>query len=171
MRSRAYTVLEALVVCAILAALAALVLIPQYGKYARAREVGDAAAVLAQDVIFLERFAQNSAPYEGATIEVLRNDPFQYACYSGRPSHMDPQSHIRGVLFERSFPNVALVPGPLQVDSPFLFAHNGSVQYVSGSQWADQHIPVTIEMRSRLDDERTSSVQLNPFTGAVSATQ
>ncbi len=155
--------------CAILGGLAALFLIPQYARYSRARQVDDAAAILAQDIAYLERFAQNSEPNEGATIEVKSNDPVRYTCYSGRPSSMDAKSHIRDVLFVRDFPDVALLPGVLERTSPFLFAHNGSVQYVYGQQWADQHQPVTIELHSRVEHERNAIVDLNPFTGAVSA--
>lgn len=166
---RGYTVSELLIVCAILTVLACAMLIPQYDQYARTREVDDAGATLAQDIAFLERFAQNSEPYEGATIEVQSDDPLQYICYSGRPSGLDPQSHIRAELLTRSFGDVALSPGALSRNSPLLFAHNGSVQYVTGNQWTDQHVPVTISLRSRVDRSRSASVSLNPFTGAVSA--
>jgi len=166
---RGHSLFELLVVCAILAGLAALIVIPQYARYARARQVDDAAALLAQDIAYLERFAQNSEPYEGATIEVKSNDPLAYTCYSGRPTSMDGQSHIRGVLIVREFADVALVPGALSRNSPFLFAHNGSVQYVQNDEWADQHAPVTIELRSTVEHGRSDSVDLNPFTGAVSA--
>jgi hypothetical protein len=81
---------------------------------------------------------------------------------------MDGQSHIRDVLIVREFPDVALLPGALDRKSPFLFAHNGSVQYVSAQQWADQHAPVTIELHSRVEHDRSATVALNPFTGAVS---
>ena len=164
----AFTIFELIVVCAILAGLAALFVIPQYSKYSRARQVDDAAAILAQDIVYLERYAQNSEPYEGATIEVKSNDPLQYTCYSGRPSSMDALSHIRGVLFVREFPDVALLPGVLDRKSPFLFAHNGSVQYVYGQQWADQHQPVAIELHSSVEHDRNATIDLNPFTGAVS---
>ena len=167
-RARAYTIFELMAVCAILAALAAMVAIPQYAKYTRVREVDDAAAVLAQDIAYLERFAQNSGPFEGATLDVKSDDPLRYMCYSGRPALLDPQSHIRGVLIVRQFENVSLVPGALDRHSPLLFAHNGSVQYVSGNLWADQHVPVTIELRSLGDKARTATIGLNPFTGAVS---
>jgi len=165
--ARAYTVVEAMVVCAVLALLAALIVLPAYDRYRRAREVGDAGAVLAQDIAYLERFAQNSDPYEGATIEIQSGDPLRYTGYSGRPSGMDPQSHIRAVLFIRSYADVALASGPLRHNSPLLFAHNGSVQYVADQQWADQHVPVTIELRSTAVHDRTATVTLDPFTGAV----
>lgn len=164
---RAFSLLELMVACGVLAVLAALLVIPAYVGYARAREVDDASAVLAADIAYLERFAQDSAPFEGATIEVQSEDPLRYTCYSGRPSSMDPQSYIRGVLFKRTFDNVQLVAGPLHRESPLLFARNGSVQYVAGGQWADQHVPVTIVFRSRIDPSRTSDVTLDPFTGAV----
>lgn len=166
-RCRAFSLIELTVASLIVAAVAIFFVIPQYARYARAREVGDAAATLVQDIAFLERFAQNSNPYEGATIEVQSDYPFRYTCYSGRPSGMDPQSHIRGVLIERSFPNVMLASGPLRHNSPFLFAHNGSIQFVANQQWNDQHIPVTIGLQSLVDDERTATVSVNPFTGAV----
>ena len=168
---RAFTLLELVVVCAIFSVLALAVVIPQYSSYSRAREVGDAAAILSGDIAYLERFAQNSEPFEGATIEVQSDDPLAYTCYSGRPSSLDPQWRIRDVLIARSFGDVALVPGALHRGGPLMFAHNGSVQYVSGNQWADQHAPVTIELRSRADRSRLATVRLEPFTGAVSASQ
>ena len=168
-RDRAFTLIELLAVCAILTVLALVALLPRYVEYARARQVGDAASILSQDIGYLERFAQNSEPFEGATIEIDSADPLQYTCYSGRPSGVDPQSHLRAVLFARSFPDVALAAGPLRRDSPFLFAHNGSIQYLDHRQWADQHVPVTIELRSRVDAGRTADVAVNPFTGGVTS--
>jgi type II secretory pathway pseudopilin PulG len=165
---RAFSVLELMVVAGLLAILAAMIVIPAYSRYTRGRQAEDAAAELAQDISYLERYAQDSAPYEGATIEVQTNDPLTYTCYSGRPSYMDPQSYIRGVLFVRQFPDVALIPGALSRRSPLLFARNGSVQYVAANQWADQHVPVTFELVSRLDKSVTVEVGLNPFTGAAS---
>ena len=166
--ARAYALVEVTVVVLILAGLAAL-LIPSYVLYAHAREVDDAAVVLAQDIAYLERFAQNSEPYEGATIEVQSDDPLQYTCYSGRPSGMDPQSHIRDVLFVRTYVHVMLLPGALHRNGPLLFAHNGSVQYVADHKWADQHVPVTIQLESLSQRHRTASIGLDPFTGAVAA--
>lgn len=165
MMRRGLTVVEMMVVAGLIAMLAAILIIPAYERYARARQAGDAAAVLAQDIGYLERFAQDSAPYEGATIEVDSVDPLVYTCYSGRPSLMDPQSYIRGVLLVRRFPDVALVPGALARNSPVLFARNGSIQYVQGGQWNDQHTPVAIELVSRLDRSMAAHVTLDPFTG------
>jgi prepilin-type N-terminal cleavage/methylation domain-containing protein len=167
--ARGFSLVELLAVLCLLTILAALVVIPAYFNYSRAREVGDAAAILAQDIAYLERFAQDSAPYEGATIEVESDDPLSYTCYSGRPSSLDPQSYIRDALQHRVFNNVALTPGALSAISPLLFARNGSVQYVTGGQWNNQHVPVSIELSSTLDPSRTSIVGLNPFTGAVSS--
>lgn len=158
---------ELVVSCAVLAILALVVVVPRYVEYARARQVDDAATVLSQDIAYLERFAQNSEPFEGATIEIGSADPLTYTCYSGRPSRLDPQSHIRDALFSRSFPDVALDASPLRPESPFLFAHNGSIQYEQHGQWADQHVAVTIEMRSRTERTRTAAVSVDPFTGAV----
>jgi len=166
-RCRAFTTLELLVACAILTVLALVALLPRYVEYARARQVGDAASILSQDIAYLERFAQNSEPFEGATIEIDSADPLEYTCYSGRPSRLDPLSHIRSALFVRSFPDVAFASGPLHRGSPFLFAHNGSIQYADHGQWADQHLVVTIELRSRVDKSRTSDVIVNPFTGGI----
>lgn len=167
MRRRAFTTVELLVACAILTVLALVALLPRYVEYTRARQVGDAASVISQDIAYLERFAQNSEPFEGATIEIDSADPLEYTCYSGRPSGLDPLSHIRSALFVRSFPDVAVASGPLHRGSPFLFAHNGSIQYVDHGQWADQHVVVTVELRSRVDASRTSDVVVNPFTGGV----
>lgn len=165
--ARAFTAIELVVSCAVLGVLALVVFMPRYVEYARARQVDDAATVLSQDIGYLERFAQNSEPFEGATIEIGSLDPLTYTCYSGRPSSLDPQSHIRDVLFARSFPDVALDGGPLRPRTPFLFAHNGSIQYVEHGQWADQHVAVTIELRSRTDRTRVSAVSLDPFTGGI----
>ena len=164
-----FTTLELVVACAILTVLALVALLPRYVEYSRARQVNDAATVLSQDIAYLERFAQNSEPYEGATIEIDSTDPLEYTCYSGRPTGLDPQSHLRAALHVRSFPDVALASGPLHAGSPFLFAHNGSIQYLQHQQWADQHQPVTIELRSLTDDTRISTVTVNPFTGGVTA--
>jgi len=162
-----FTMIELVIVCAILGVIALLTVLPRYVEYSRARQTGDAASVLSQDIGYLERFAQNSEPFEGATIEIDSADPLKYTCYSGRPSGLDPQSHIRATLFVRSFSDVALGSGPLRRGTPFLFAHNGSIQYVDHGQWADQHQVVTIELRSRVDDKRTAGVSVNPFTGGI----
>ena len=169
MRRRGHTMIELVVVCAILAVIALVTVVPRYVEYARARQTGDAASILSQDIGYLERFAQNSEPFEGATIEIDSADPLKYTCYSGRPSGLDPQSHIRATLFVRSFPDVALGSGPLRRGSPLLFAHNGSIQYVDHGQWADQHQIVTIELRSRSDGKRAADVTVNLFTGGVTA--
>jgi len=166
-RAGAFTTIELIFVCAILSILALLALLPRYVDYARARQVDDAATILSQDIAYLERFAQNSEPYEGATIEVESDDPLEYTCFSGRPARLDPLSHIRSALFVRSFADVALTPGPLGRNSALLFAHNGSIQYVAGQQWADQHAAVTIELRSRDDKAGIATLTVDPFTGAV----
>jgi len=166
-RRTGYTMIEVIAVCAILTALALLALLPRYSDYSRARQVTDAASVLSQDIAYLERFAENSEPYEGATIEIDSADPLKYTCYSGRPSGLDPMSHIRATLFVRSYDDVALASGPLRHENPFLFAHNGSIQYIDHQQWADQHQLVTIELRSRVDRSRIADVTLDPFTGGL----
>ena len=169
MRSRhGFSIVELMVTFGVMAMLASLLIVPAYLNYSKAHQAADAAAILAQDIAYLERFAQDSAPFEGATIEVQREEPFEYTCYSGRPSSLDPQSHIRGVLRARTFANVRLVPGALGRSSPLMFARNGSVQYVAGGIWVDQHVPVAIVLLSREDSSRPASVRLNPFTGAVS---
>lgn len=168
-RRSGHTTIELIVACAILTAIAMLVVLPRYVEYSRARQTDDAASILSQDIGYLERFAQNSEPFEGATIEIDSADPLKYTCYSGRPSGLDSQSHIRAKLFVRAFPDVALGSGPLRRGSPFLFAHNGSIQYVDHGQWADQHQIVTIELRSRVDEKRSAGVTVNPFTGGVAA--
>ncbi|HXW77415.1 MAG TPA: hypothetical protein VEJ20_08405 [Candidatus Eremiobacteraceae bacterium] len=151
MRRRAFSLFELAAACGVLCVLAALLVIPAYSRYASARQAGDAAAILAQDIGYLERYAQDSQPLEGAAIEVHSDDPLRYTAYSGRPSEMDPQSHIREVLLVRDFPEVRLVPGALSSTSPLLFANNGSAQYVASGQWADQHQAVTIVLQSRVD--------------------
>jgi len=162
-----FTTIELIVACAIITTLALIAILPRYVEYSRARQVGDAASILSQDITYLERFAQNSEPFEGATIEVDSADPLKYTCYSGRPSGIDPLSHLRATLFVRSFPDVALASGPLRRGSPFLFAHNGSIQYVDHHQWADQHLVVTVELHSHVDPSRTAGVTLDPFTGGI----
>ena len=168
MSRRAFTTVELMLVCAIFALLVALLVIPSYDRYRRARQADDAAIQLAADIAYLERYAENSDPFEGATIEVESKDPLRYTGYRGRPTSLDPQSRIRGVLFVRSYPEAALSAGPLARDSPLLFAHNGSIQYVAGGRWADQHVPVDIVLQSVDDRARLSTVMLDPFTGAVS---
>jgi hypothetical protein len=166
---RGASLIEALVVCAIVAMLASLIVIPAYDRFARARAVDDAAAILAQDVGLLERFAQNSAPFEGASIEVQSEDPLHYIAYSGRPNLLDPQSHIVALLFERRFSYVRLLPGALGRNSPMLFPRNGSVQYIAGGRWADQHDPALIRLQSTADPSRQAAVSIDPFTGSVTA--
>ena len=166
-RRDGYTMIELIVACAVVTIIAMLAVLPRYVEYSRARQTGDAASILSQDIGYLERFAENSEPFEGATIEIDSADPLKYTCYSGRPSGLDPQSHIRATLFARSFPDVALGSGPLRRGSPFLFAHNGSIQYIDHGQWADQHQIVTIELRSRVDSKRLADVTLNLFTGGI----
>ena len=164
---RGTTVVELMVVAAVLGVLAALLVVPAYSQYARARETSDAAAILAQDISYLERYAQDSAPFEGATLEVQSFDPLTYTAYAGRPSWLDAAWRIRGIIFKRTFSNVALNSRAWNGKSPLLFARNGSVQYVNAGGWADQHVTLTIVLSSRLDPTRTASVDLNPFTGAV----
>jgi prepilin-type N-terminal cleavage/methylation domain-containing protein len=166
---RGFSLFEMLASCAVIAVLASLLVIPSYIRYTKAREVDDASSILAQDIGYLERFAQDSDPLEGATIEVQSDDPLRYTCYSGRPSLMDPQSHIRDVLIVRDFPNVRIEPGALDHASPLLFARNGSLQYVSGGDWNDQHEAFSIELQSRVEPGRTASLSVDPFTGGVSA--
>ena len=166
-RCAGYTTIELVVACAILTIIAMLAVLPRYVEYSRARQTGDAASILSQDIGYLERFAENSEPFEGATIEIDSADPLKYTCYSGRPSGLDPQSHIRAALFVRSFADVALGSGPLRRGSPLLFAHNGSIQYLDHGQWADQHQIVTIELRSRVDGKRLADVTVNLFTGGI----
>ena len=164
-----YTTVELMLACALLALMIGLVVIPAYTEYRHGREVDDAATLLAADIAYLERYAENSDPYEGATIEVESGDPLRYTCYSGRPTSLDPQSHIRAVLFVRSYQETAIAGGPLSRNTPLLFAHNGSVQYIDGGQWADQHTAVTFMLRSLSERGRTAEVTLDPFTGAASA--
>jgi prepilin-type N-terminal cleavage/methylation domain-containing protein len=165
---RGFSLFELLASCAIVAILASLLVIPSYVKYAQARQIDDASAILAQDIGYLERFAQDSDPLEGATIEVQSDDPLRYTCYSGRPSLMDPQSRIRDVLIVRDFPDVRIVPGALSHASPLLFARNGSIQYVADGQWNDQHQTFSIELQSKVEAGRTSYLTVDPFTGGVS---
>lgn len=165
---RAFTVPEMMVVVSIVALLTALAIVPAYTKYQHERQAADAARQLAQDIGYLERFAQDSAPYEGATIVVQTLDPFAYACYAGRPTGLDAESYLRGILIQRTYPDVVLLPGALSRTSPLLFARNGSVQYIAGGKWADQHQPIAIDVISRGDASVSAVVGLNLFTGAVS---
>jgi predicted outer membrane repeat protein len=164
---RGTTLVEMFVVIAILTVLAGLVVVPAYRSYRVAREPSDAAQVLAEDLTVLERTAQNGHRNEGSSLIIVSANPLVYRCYRGRPSSVDPNSALGGLIVERRFPNVTLDGGPIGVSAPLLFASNGSAQYVTGGAIASQHATIAFALE-QLHGGRTAHLNLNLFTGAVS---
>lgn len=168
-RLRAFTVFEVLAVCAVLGVLGAIAVIPTYRSYQAARAAGDAAQTLAQDISFAERVAQNSGPFEGATIEIISANPLVYECYHGRPSAIDPRSSLGDLLVRRSYDNVQLAGGPIDATTPLLFASNGSAQFEQADgTWPEQHQTIHIVLAPTGDASRAIVVGLDLFTGTVS---
>lgn len=169
-RQRAATLLEVLAVAGIIALVAVFVGIPPYATYARERQARDAADTLAQDLALLERSAQNGEG-AGATLEIDSVSPFAYSCYHGRPSDLDPRTALGALIVQRSFPGVSLGYGPINPQTPLLFASNGSAQYFDGTHWVDQHgPPIAFRlMPPGSGDSHMLSVTLNMFTGEITA--
>jgi len=161
------TLLEMLTVVAILAVASTLFLITPFRSYMHARAARDAATTLAQDIAWLERIAQNGGVNDGATLQIDSINPLVYDCYYGRPNALDPNSTLGPPIVHRSFDDVALSAGPIDANTPLLFADNGSVQYVSAGLWVDQHQTVELTLTPSNDPSRASSVQLDLFTGGV----
>lgn len=161
------TLLELIVTVAILAITAALALLTPFREYARSRAAADAAATLAQDIALLERVAQNGGANDGSTLEIIAADPLVYECHYGRPNALDPNSLLGATIVRRSFEHVALGRGPIDTNTPLLFASNGSAQYVTAGVWADQHQIVELQLVPSGDAARVARVDLNMFTGAI----
>lgn len=162
--------LELLAVCAVLGVLATLAIVPSYRSYAAGRVAADAAQTFAQDVSLAERVAQDGGPFEGATMQIVSADPLTYECRRGRPTDLDPRSSLGAVIIERRFEGVNLTGGPIDAQTPLLFASNGSAQYrAANGTWPDQHQTVTVEFTATADSARTAAVTLDLFTGAVAA--
>jgi prepilin-type N-terminal cleavage/methylation domain-containing protein len=166
---RGMTLLELIVVVAILAIAAALILVTPFRDYARGRAASDAASTLAQDIALLERVAQNGGANDGATLQIVSSRPFAYTCYYGRPNSIDSNSTLGPIIVRRSFGDVALTGGPIDTSTPLLFANNGSAQYVTAGVWADQHQTIELALAPASDAARTAKVDLNLFSGAVYA--
>ncbi len=167
MTQRGTSYLETLVVVAVIAVLAAAVVVPSYRNYLHARAPRDAASTLAEDLGLLERVARNGARDEGASLVIVSQDPLVYRCYRGRPKGVDPNSSLHAMLVERRFSDVALAGGPIDADTPLLYASNGSAQYVEGGLVADQHRTIEFSLAQR-PRGATALVDVDLFTGAVS---
>jgi len=162
------TLLELLVATSILLVAAALVLVTPFRSYMHARAAEDATATLAQDLALLERVAQNGGANDGATLKILSMNPLVYECYYGRPNAIDPRSTLGPLIIHRSYEDVALTGGPINSNTPLLFASNGSAQYVSAGVWADRHQAVALTLTPSNDSSRAGVVDLDLFTGAIS---
>ena len=167
MTQRGISYLEALVVVAMVAVLAATVVVPAYRSYLHSRAPRDAAATLAEDLGLLERVARNGTRDEGASLIIVSADPLVYRCYRGRPAGVDPSSSLRALLVERRFTDVALAASPIDAATPLLYASNGSAQYVEGGVIADQHSTIEFSLQQR-PRGTTALVSVDLFTGAVS---
>jgi type II secretory pathway pseudopilin PulG len=162
--------LETIVAVAIAALIAAAVAVPTYATYSRARTARDAADALAQDIALLERSAQNGVDMQGATLEIDSASPLSYSCYHGRPADLDPLTTLGTLIVKRTFVDVSLRDGPINMATPLLFASNGSAQYFDGTRWVDQHgQPVAFILSAAADPTRSVAVTVNMFTGEVSA--
>lgn len=166
--SRGVTLLELIVAASIVALAALLALVMPFRDYARSRVASDAAATLAQDLALLEREAQNGGANDGSTLLIVSANPLVYECRYGRPNVLDPNSTLGATIVRRSFAGVALGAGPIDANTPLLFASNGSAQYVSSGAWADQHQTIELLLIPSSDEARTAKVDLNLFTGAIS---
>ncbi|HEY7980201.1 MAG TPA: prepilin-type N-terminal cleavage/methylation domain-containing protein [Candidatus Eremiobacteraceae bacterium] len=164
------TLIEVIVALAILTLFTIAVVVPTFTMYARARAARDAADTLAQDIVLLERSAQNGVTMQGATLEIDSASPFSYSCYHGRPADLDPNTKLGVLIVQRTFADVSLGSGPINAATPLLFASNGSAQYYDGTQWVDQHgPPVAFTLTPAADPVHPVAVTLNLFTGEVSA--
>ncbi|HXM17782.1 MAG TPA: type II secretion system protein [Candidatus Tumulicola sp.] len=164
---RALTLLEVLVVAAIIGLAASLAVVPAYLDYSRARAASDAATTLAQDLSLIERAAQNAGPNVGGTLEIISADPLVYECRYGRPNEIDPNSMLGDLIVRRSFDHVALAQGVISSTTPLLFASNGSAQFVQAGEWSDQHQTIELTLVASGDSSRAARVDVNLFTGAI----
>jgi|GEM_PF-1393435 len=166
--SGGFTLLETLAVAAVIVVLAAIAVLPAYRSYQASRAAGDAAQTLAQDLSLAERVAQNGGPYQGATLYVLSASPFSYEVRRGRPAQLDPRSSLGDVVVRRSFAGVGLSGGPIDGQTPLLFADNGSAQFRAGGAWPDQHQTIELQLSPADHAENVVRVDLDLFSGAVS---
>ena len=158
--------LELTILAGLLFVLIGMVIAPQYRQYALSRASKDAATTLSADLAYLERAGQNSNAEEGSTLVVESTNPFSYRGYLGRPRSLDPSTKLEQVLLHRTFPGVRLSEGPIGIQTPLLFANNGSAQYETGGNIASQHQTIGFTLTSDTGGN-SSLVQLNLFTGAV----
>ncbi len=165
---RGMTLIELLIVVAILAIACALIFLSPVRAYLHARAAADAAQTFAQDVALLERVAQNGGANDGATLQIVSTSPLVYECYYGRPNAIDPNSALGALIVRRSYDDVTLSGGPIDATTPLLFASNGSAQYVAAGVWADQHQTIEMTLAPSGDEERSSAIDLDLFTGGVS---
>ncbi|MDQ2817157.1 MAG: prepilin-type N-terminal cleavage/methylation domain-containing protein [Candidatus Eremiobacteraeota bacterium] len=167
-RSRAFTLIELLVAVALFVIFLGMAIPSTYASYARSRAARDAAARLAQDISLLERVAQDGDADEGATLFVTSLDPLAYAGYRGRPADASPSWRLGDVLFERTFPSVALSAAAVGPGSPLLFARDGSIQLKDGGGWMDQHQTLGLPLVAAGGGMAAGAMlSVNLFTGAV----
>jgi prepilin-type N-terminal cleavage/methylation domain-containing protein len=170
MTARGATLIEIIVALAIAAIIALTVAIPTYMMTSHARAARDAADALAQDLALLERSAQNGVGMQGATLEIESTSPLIYSCYHGRPADLDPNTTLGTLIVQRTFAGVSLATGPINLETPLLFASNGSAQYFDGTRWVDQHgQPIAFTLAPDADPSHPVTVTLDLFTGEVSA--
>lgn len=168
--SRGATLMEIIVAVSIATIITLAIAFPTYMLVSRARAARDAADVLAQDIALLERSAQNGVDMQGATLEIDSTSPLSYSCFHGRPTDLDPKTALGTLIVKRTFADVSLRDGPINVATPLLFASNGSAQYFDGTRWIDQHgPPIAITMSPVTDPTHPVVVTLNLFTGEVMA--
>jgi type II secretory pathway pseudopilin PulG len=144
--SRGATLVEMTLVAALLLVLAAAFAVPGYRSYAHSRANRDAATVLASDLGLLVRAAQNAPDLQGSSLVVDSTTPLAYRGYLGRPKNLDPRTRLGRLLFERSFPNVSLASGPINAQTPLLFASNGSAQYETAAGVGGSGKPATVTL-------------------------
>ena len=164
---RGVTLLEVLVVAAMIAVLASVPVVLAYQRSMAARAPTAAAATLAEDLALLEHTAQIGKRDEGASLVIISSDPFIYRAYQGRPSSLDPNSGLGAVLVERHFALVRLTGGPIGEGTPLLFASDGRAQYVRSGVLSDPHATVELVLSQR-PYGRTATVVLDLFTGFIS---
>ncbi|HXW50389.1 MAG TPA: hypothetical protein VEJ41_00245 [Candidatus Acidoferrales bacterium] len=162
---RGATVVEMTIVAVLLLVLVGAFGVPGYKSYAASRASADAASVLASDLAFLVRAAQNSPGDEGATLVIESMAPLHYRGYVGRPKQLDPSAKLETLLFDRTFSGVTLGEGSIDTSTPLLFANNGSAQYESAGAVSAQH--ATVQFLLSAPAGKPATVELDLFTGAV----
>ena len=162
---RGATLVEMTLVVVLLLVLVGAFGVPGYKSYAASRASADAASVLASDLAYLVRAAQNSPGDEGASLVIESMAPLHYRGYVGRPKKLDPGAKLETVLFDRTFSGVSLGDGAINTSTPLLFANNGSAQYETAGTVATQHATVQFLLSSPAG--KPATVELDLFTGAV----